>query len=270
MELKKYNAFDIAEAISNNTDKAIESAKPWYLRRFNKMFIIVSMVLLDAITTFVSIHAKLSTRPFFTFMLTVFVSLILNVPQEIAIRNYRKFRSEGEKMQLVAFVISEVCFIATEVFISLVKIDVAPDLISSSNGLFEASGSDSDRLLTVGLAGLLIASSVFSSVVCFSLGIIDDDRKRNSEVQRKTLNSNYPLSIMTAGAEEEYKLIDADKLNLTDDLNRAAAHMKVMANTVKNKCLFRDALMRKLTPDGVNEASDGAQKIVEAFESEGE
>ena len=265
---EKYSAFTIAEEIGNNTNKAIDQAKPWFLRKIPKITIISAMVLLDGITTFASINMKFSVSPVLTIVLTIMFAFLLNIPQEQAAQYLKDYLKGKKHADIYIFAAIEVSFILMQLFLAWVKISVAPDLTSSSSSMLitsDTAGTGSD-LLTYGMAGLLIVSSIASSVVCFALGMKDDDEKRKAEVTQKTRNKNYQLLIKMVGAKEEYQLIKADTLNLHDENNRIAEHAILEANTIKCKCLFRDELTKKLAPNGINDVSDEAQSIVNEYE----
>lgn len=269
MQTKKYDVFQCAERISRNTNKAIDKAKPWFLRPLPKLAIIVSMIILDGITTYFSIYMKLSVIPVLTIILTCMFAFLLNVPQEQAALHLKDYIHKKKPIDIIIFIIIELGFIAMQIFLSFLKVAVAPDLIGSSATLGSASTTvnTGDGLLVSGMAGALIVSSIVSSIVCFALGMKEDPDKQKLEVLMKTKNRNYPLKIQLSGARNELESINADKLNATDYANRFAAKNEVEATTLKDMVSFRDRLQRRVDANGINDIADQAQKKVNEYEA---
>ena len=268
--MEKYNVFDSAKAISKNTKKAINAAKPWFLRPLPKMAIIVAMIVLDGVTTYISIYAKLSVLPLLSFVLTVMFAFLLNVPQEQAALYLKDYLRHKKPRDLIVFLVIECGFVALQIYLSLIKVAVTPDLVGSATTLggVEAAASNTDSYLITGMAGALIVSSVVSSLVCFTLGLKEDPDRQKLEVLIKIKNDNNIVKIREEGARKELESIDAQELNTTDDINRRAALEEVDANTAKNMMVFRDRLERRVNPDGINDITDKALEIVETHQSD--
>lgn len=260
----KYSAIAIANEIKKNTNKAINSSKEWYLRPIPKFLIILSMILIDGVLSYVSIYMKLSALPVLTLTITIFLSIVLNVPQGQAARHIKNYIRDKRPTDLIIFILIEIVFVALQVALSAVKIAVAPDLVGTSATLGGAS-STGDDLLVYGVAGMLIVGSIFSSLVCFSLDMLDNDDMRKKEVALKAKNANDTTRIKLRGADYEFRNIDSQKLNETDELNRIAAKRIVDANRNANETDFRDQLETRLSPDGINDVADGAKEIISEF-----
>lgn len=260
----KYNAIEIANEIKKNTNKAINASKDWYLRPIPKFLIIVSMILIDGVLSYVSIYMKLSALPVLTLTITIFLSIVLNVPQGQAARHLKNYIRDKTPTDLIVFVLIEIVFVALQITLSAVKIAVAPDLVGTSATL-GGTNSNGNDLLVYGVAGMLIVGSIFSSLVCFSLDMLDNDEKRNREIAFKARNANDTTKIKLKGAAYEFGKIDSSKLNETDELNRLAAKRIVDANRNANETDFRDQLETKLSPDGINDVADGAKVIISEF-----
>lgn len=265
MKQEKYDVFDTAATISKNTQKAINAVKPWFLRPLPKLAIIVSMILLDSVTTYISIYSKFSVLPLLSFVLTVMFAFLLNVPQEQAALYLKDYLRNKKLRDLIVFLAIEGGFVALQIYLSLIKVAVAPDLIGAATTLggVEATTSNTDNYLITGMAGALIVSSIVSSLVCFTLGLKEDPERQKLEILIKTKNKNSILRIQECGARKELESINADELNATDDTNRQAALDEVDANTMKNMVVFRDRLERRVNPNGINDISDKALEIVE-------
>lgn len=260
----KYNAIAVANEIKKNTNKAINSSKEWYLRPIPKFMIVVSMILIDGVLSYVSIYMKLSALPLLTLTITIFLSIVLNVPQGQAARHIKNYIRDKRPTDLIIFILIEIVFVALQVALSAVKIAVAPDLVGTSATLGSAS-TTGDDLLVYGLAGMLIVASIFSSLVCFSLDMLDNDEMRKKEIALKAKNENDTTRIKLRGADYEFRNINSQKLNETDELNRVAAKRIVDANRNADETDFRDRLETKLSPDGINDVADGAKERISEF-----
>ena len=192
----------------------------------------------------------------------LFLAILFNQPQGPAARHLKNYLKKKKTLDLVLFLLIEIMFICLQIPMAVVKIAVAPDLVQATANL-GASTFDGDKLLVNGVAGLLVVASPFSSLVCFSLDMLDDDESCKKEKRIKALNNFKILRLKLKGARKELTNIKANDLNDMDEQSRRATMCILEAERTKNEIEFRDALeASNLTPDEINDVADEAKAII--------